>query len=154
MDETKPYRRWYYPGRWDSLWGNSRGEPLYRYYGYVVDYIIETQEQADNAMYDNSAKAIGLPMGKMSPAANKSGDYEWKTVRAARQKDGKDYIDSQDQFLLGYTVPHSTGGLNNNFTYKNFTLNIFVDWALGHSINNNSRNALFHEYICKQLYTD
>ena len=45
--------------------------------------------------------------------------------------------------MLGYTVPHSTGGLNNNFTYKNFTLNIFVDWALGHSINNNSEMRYF-----------
>ena len=34
-------------------------------------------------------KAIGLPMGKMSPAANKSEITNGKTVRAARQKTGK-----------------------------------------------------------------
>ncbi|MFQ9020970.1 MAG: hypothetical protein ACLR6J_05650 [Parabacteroides merdae] len=61
---------------------------------------------------------------------------------------------SQDQFLLGYTVPHSTGGLNNNFTYKNFTLNIFVDWALGHSINNNSEMRYFMNTFANKYASD
>ena len=123
--------------------GTAEGEPLYRYYGYVVDHIIETQEQADNAMYDSSAKGYRPSDGKNIAGRKEIGDYEWKNREGSQTKDGKDYIDSQDQFLLGYTVPHSTGGLNNNFTYKNFTLNIFVDWALGHSINNNSEMRYF-----------
>ncbi len=123
--------------------GTAEGEPLYRYYGYVVDHIIETQEQADNAMYDNSAKGYRPSDGKNIAGRKEIGDYEWKNREGSQTKDGKDYIDSQDQFLLGYTVPHSTGGLNNNFTYKNFTLNIFLDWALGHSINNNSEMRYF-----------
>lgn len=44
--------------------GTAEGESLYRYYGYVVDRILETQEQADNAMYDSSAKGYRQSDGK------------------------------------------------------------------------------------------
>lgn len=123
--------------------GIAEGEPLYRYYGYVVDHILETREQADNAMYDNSAKGYRHEDGKRIAGRKEVGDYEWKNRDGSLQRNGKDYIDSQDQFLLGYTVPHSTGGLNNNFSLKNFSLNIFLDWALGHSINHNSEMRYF-----------
>ena len=123
--------------------GIAEGESLYRYYGYVVDHIIETQQQADNAMYDASAKGFRYSDGQRIAGRKEIGDYEWKNREGSLQRDGKDYIDSQDQFLLGYTMPHSTGGLNNGFTYKNFGLNVFVDWALGHSINQNSEMRYF-----------
>ena len=123
--------------------GIAEGESLYRYYGYVVDYIIETQEQADNAMYDASAKGYRHSDGQRIAGRKEIGDYEWKNREGSLQRDGEDYVDSQDQFLLGYTMPHSTGGLNNTFTYKNFGLNIFLDWALGHSINQNSEMRYF-----------
>ena len=109
----------------------------------MVDYIIETQAQADNAMYDNSAKGYRHSDGKRIAGRKEIGDYEWKNRPGSLTRDGKDYIDSQDQFFLGYTVPHSTGGLNNSLTYKNVSLNIFLDWALGHSINNNSEMRYF-----------
>lgn len=123
--------------------GTAEGEPLYRYYGYVVDHILETQEQADNAMYDSFAKGYRHSDGQYIAGRKEVGDYEWKNRKGSQTKDGKDYIDSQDQFLLGYTVPHSTGGLNNSLTYKNFSVNIFLDWALGHSINQNSEMRYF-----------
>lgn len=123
--------------------GTAEGEPLYRYYGFVVDRILETQEDADNAMYDSKAKGYRHSDGKKIAGRKEIGDYEWKNREGSLQKDGKDYIDDQDQFFLGYTVPHSTGGLSNNFTYKNFSLSIFLDWALGHSINNNSEMRYF-----------
>lgn len=57
-----------------------------------------------------------------------AGDYEWKD----RNGDGK--ITEVDQFELGVTVPHSTGGLTNTFTYKDFSLRIYLDWAIGHTL--------------------
>lgn len=123
--------------------GTAEGEPLYRYYGYVVDYIIETREQANNAMYDNSAKGYLQSDGLKVAGRKDIGDYEWKNRDGSLQRNGQDYIDSQDQFYLGSTVPHSTGGLSNSFRYKDFSLNIFLDWALGHSINHNSEMRYF-----------
>jgi TonB-linked SusC/RagA family outer membrane protein len=123
--------------------GTAEGESLYSYYGYRVNHIIETQEGADNAMYDASAKGYRPSDGQSIAGRKEVGDYEWENREGSLQRNGKDYIDSQDQFLLGSTVPHSTGGLNNGFIYKNLSLNIFFDWALGHSINQNSEMRYF-----------
>lgn len=117
--------------------GTAEGEPLYRYYGYVADYILQNAEQAANARYDESARGWD-PADQQSIRGRKlPGDYEWKD----RNGDGR--INNMDQFELGVTVPHTTGGLNNSFSYKNFSLNIFVDWALGHSINHNAYMRYF-----------
>lgn len=43
--------------------------------------------------------------------------------------DGK--IDDNDRKILGQTAPKWTGGLTNTFTYKNFTLNIFIQTIQG-----------------------
>lgn len=126
-----------------SFGGTAEGESLYSYYGYVVDHIIETQEEADNAIYDSKAKGYRFSDKKKIAGRKEIGDYEWKNRDGSLQRNGKDYIDDQDQFLLGYTVPTSTGGLNNSFSYKNFNLNIFLDWALGHSIQNSSEMRYF-----------
>lgn len=126
-----------------SFGGTAEGESLYSYYGYVVDHIIETQEGADNAIYDSKAKGYRFSDKKKIAGRKEIGDYEWKNRDGSLQRNGKDYIDDQDQFLLGYTVPTSTGGLNNSFSYKNFNLNIFLDWALGHSIQNSSEMRYF-----------
>jgi len=117
--------------------GTAEGEPLYRYYGYVVDYILQNAEQAANARYDESARGYDPADGQSIRGRKMPGDYEWK------DRDGDGRITNKDQFELGVTVPHTTGGLNNSFTYKNFSLNVFVDWALGHSINHNAYMRYF-----------
>ena len=117
--------------------GTAEGEPLYRYYGYVVESILETPEAAAAARYDDSSKGWSSTDKKSVKGRKSVGDYEWKD----RNNDGK--ISNVDQFELGVTVPHTTGGLSNNFTYKNFGLNVFVDWAIGHYINDYSYMRYF-----------
>ncbi|MEH6306052.1 TonB-dependent receptor [Olivibacter sp. CPCC 100613] len=117
--------------------GTAEGEPLYRYYGYMVDHILQNAEQAANARYDESARGWDPADGQNIRGRKLPGDYEW----VDRNGDGR--INNMDQFELGVTVPHTTGGLNNSFSYKNFSLNVFVDWALGHSINHNAYMRYF-----------
>ena len=50
--------------------------------------------------------------------------------------DGSEQINDEDMFLLGYVTPHSTGGMNNTFKYRNLSLSVYVDYALGHSVYN------------------
>lgn len=123
--------------------GIAEGEPMYRYYGYVVDHILQTQQDADNALYDSKAKGYRNSDGKRILGRKEVGDYEWKNRPGSRTKNGKEIIDDQDQFYLGSTVPTSTGGLNNTIKWKSFTFNLYVDWALGHSINQNSEMRYF-----------
>ena len=111
-----------------SFGGIAEGEPLYRLYGYKVDYLIDTEEQAANARYDELAKGWDYKTQTFTKGKKFAGDYEWKD----RNGDGK--ITEVDQFELGVTVPHSTGGLTNTFTYKDFSLRIYLDWAIGHTL--------------------
>jgi TonB-linked SusC/RagA family outer membrane protein len=46
-------------------------------------------------------------------------------------------ITDDDRSILGQTAPKWTGGLTNTFTYKNFTLNIFLQTVQGVMRNNN-----------------
>ncbi|WP_080903232.1 TonB-dependent receptor [Parabacteroides sp. Marseille-P3160] len=111
-----------------SYGGIAEGESLYRIYGYKVDYLIDTEEQAANARYDELARGWDYKTQTFTKGRKFAGDYEW----CDRNGDGK--ITEVDQFELGVTVPHSTGGLTNTFTYKDFSLRIYLDWAIGHTV--------------------
>lgn len=112
----------------ESFGGIAEGESLYRIYGYKSEYILDTDEQAANARYDQLARGYDYRTGKFTQGQKFAGDYEWKD----RNGDGR--ITEVDQFELGVTVPHSTGGLTNTFNYKNFSLRIYIDWAIGHTL--------------------
>jgi len=117
--------------------GTAEGEPLYSYYGHMIDHIIQTQEEADNALFDTYSRGYSPVDDQRIKGRKFPGDYEWL------DRDGDGQITANDQFLLGYTVPHTTGGLANNLRYKNWSMNIYVDWALGHSVNDYSFMRFF-----------
>ena len=62
---------------------------------------------------------------------------------ADRNGDGK--IDNGDRSILGQTAPKWTGGLTNTFSYKDFTLNIFINSVQGALRNNAQLNAASDE---------
>lgn len=123
--------------------GIAEGERLYRIYGYVVDRILETQAEANAAMYDANSNGFSYTDGKTIAGRKNVGDYEWVNRAGSSLRNGEDQINSEDQFLLGYTIPHTTGGITNTFTYKNFTLNVFMDYALGHTVQNYLQERYF-----------
>src|SRR5690606_21445424 len=57
--------------------GTAEGEPLYRYYGYQVDHIIQSSEEAANALYDESSRGWNPEDGKSIKGRKMAGDYEW-----------------------------------------------------------------------------
>ncbi len=130
-------------GNGSQFGGIAEGERLGRIYGYVVDHILETQAQADAAMYDVSSRGYRRSDRQQIAGRKDVGDYEWVNRPGSTQQSGNDIINAEDQFLLGYALPHSTGGLGNTFKYKNWSLNIYVDYALGHSIDNNMQMRYF-----------
>lgn len=126
-----------------SFGGTAEGERMYRIYGYVVDRILETTDEAYGAMYDANSNGFRLADRKSVTGRKDVGDYEWNNREGSALRDGKEQINSEDQFLLGYTIPHSTGGIGNNFKYKNFSLNIFMDYAIGHTVQNYLQERYF-----------
>ncbi len=124
-----------YDGTPFSFGGLAEGESLYSFYGYKHAGILQTTEAADNAYYDDLS--TGYRDGRSLKGRKNPGDYEWYD----RNGDGK--ITDVDQFHLGVTEPVSTGSLNNMFTYKDWGLNIGIDWALGHSIYDEAYSRYF-----------
>ncbi|MEQ9438697.1 MAG: TonB-dependent receptor [Cyclobacteriaceae bacterium] len=86
------------------------GEPLFSYYGYQSEGIFQTQEEIDNSAQSATA-APGVP--------------RWRDV------DTNNRIDGDDRVIIGNPFPDLTLGLNNDFAYKNFSLNIFIEGVQG-----------------------
>lgn len=108
--------------------GIAEGEPLYRFYTFKVDYLIDTDEQAAKARWDVNARGWDPKTKTFTQGKKFAGDYEWC------DRNGDERITDNDLFEAGVTVPHSTGGLTNTFYYKGFSLRVYLDWALGHSM--------------------
>lgn len=114
-----------------------------RIFGYVAERIIETQEEADAARYDTQSRGYRRSDRRQIAGRKDIGDYEWKDRPGSTRMDGRQIINAEDQFLLGYALPHSTGGIGNTFRYRNWTLNVYMDYALGHSVRNDMQMRYF-----------
>lgn len=128
--------------------GTAVGESLGRIYGYKIDHIIQTEAEADAALYDASSKGHRVSDGKQIPGRKDAGDYEWcNRYGSARNEAGDEIINAEDMFYLGSVVPHSTGGISNTFRYKRLTLSVYLDYALGHSIYNYMKTRMIQNTI-------
>jgi hypothetical protein len=115
--------------------GIAEGERLGSLLGYKVDFLIDNEEQASAAHFDQSANGIDPRTGQLVAQGTKfPGDFEWV------DRDGDGRITNFDRFILGYVEPTTTGGLTNDFSYKNFELSVFVDYAVGHTIVDDVQN--------------
>ena len=130
--------------------GTAVGEPLGRIYGYKIAGIIQSQAEADAALYDSQSHGYRRSDGFSENTDSKYkgrkdiGDYEWcNREGSARLADGREQISSEDMFYLGSVIPHSVGGINNTFKYKNLSLSVYLDYALGHSIYNYFKSRVF-----------
>jgi TonB-linked SusC/RagA family outer membrane protein len=114
----------YYAG----VGGTAEGERMYGIVGYKVSHVLDTDEAAAAAYYDERARGWD-PVSKTYQTGRKiAGDYEWI------DKDGDERITPKDQYVLGYLVPTTTGGFNTTFSYKGWELYALFDYALGHVI--------------------
>lgn len=117
--------------------GTAVGESLGRIYGYKISHIIQTESEAQMALYDTQSHGFRRSDGQSITGRKDAGDYEWcNRPGSARRPDGSEQIDAEDMYYLGNVMPHSTGGINNTFRYKGLTVQIYFDFALGHSIYN------------------
>ena len=75
----------------------------------------------------------------------KPGDVKYK------DQNGDGIISANDYTTIGRGLPIHTGGFSNNFTYKNFDLNVFFQWSYGNDILN-ANNLLFNGNAKNQQY--
>lgn len=66
-------------------------------------------------------------------ASIRPGDIKYKDLNGDLQ------ITADDYTIIGRGLPIHTGGFSNNFTYKNWDLNIFLQWSYGNNLINANR---------------
>ena len=102
------------------------GRAFPEYYGYIVDGIFQTQEEADT-----HPRAFG-----------EEGDYNKPGRFKYRDITGSGYIDAADQTYIGSPHPDFTGGLNIDLGYGGFDLNLFFYGSYGNDMINYHRRSL------------
>ncbi|RZK77810.1 MAG: TonB-dependent receptor [Pedobacter sp.] len=122
-------------------WGNFNnaypyiaipGRPIAQFYGYVWDCVYQYSDfnQLANGSYvlkDN------VPNNGQSRATVQPGFIKYKDIN------GDGQVNGFDQTIIGNPNPTHTGGFSNNFSYKGFDLNIFLQWSYGNDVLNANR---------------
>jgi TonB-linked SusC/RagA family outer membrane protein len=103
-------------GNWAVI---REGEEMGSFYGLRSDGIWQTAEAAEAATY-----------------GAQPGDFKYIDTN----NDG--VINAEDREIIGQALPDFTWGLSNNFSYKNFTLDIFIQGSHGNQLLNSNRFEL------------
>lgn len=104
--------------------GLQEGAPLGDMYAYQQLGVYATDEEAANGPTD--MLVTGTDKSKFG------GDVKWLDV------DDNGIIDTRDRVYAGNIFPDWTGGISNTFSYKNLNLYVRTDFAIGHTIYNES----------------
>src|SRR4030043_844558 len=103
---------------------NMEGSPANSFYGYVFKGVYSTQEEATNS---NLVNERNIPY--------QAGDAIYEDISGpAGAPDG--VINEYDKTVIGSSFPDYFGGFFNSFSYKRWTLNVFVQFVSGNDIFN------------------
>ena len=64
---------------------------------------------------------------------------------------GDGIVNQNDMVVIGRCAPIHTGGFNNDFSWRNFNLNIFFQWSYGNQIMNANRIFMEGNYANKNI---
>ncbi len=90
------------------------GQPIGTFYGFKTNGIYATTEEADASGFEDV----------------QAGDVRFVDVN------GDGAITDSDLTIIGNAQPDYVGGLTNNFSYKGFDLNVFLQFSVGNEIAN------------------
>ena len=138
-------------GQWtDVVCISEIGQPLYNFYGYVVEGVYTDLNDLMNSP---------LPAKFMNAVVDENGNvsYEHKDASSLNRtnttwvgdlkyKDlnGDGAIDENDRTIIGSPLPKFTFGWTNSFSWKNFDLSIFINGSYGNKVLNYNAIALTH----------
>ena len=120
-------------GQWNDLVSVTEiGQPLYSFYGYVVEGVYK---DFDDIMNSPRAEAFPTPDASGNLVFDRKttvwpGDLKFKDVN------GDNVIDENDRTNIGSPLPLFTFGWTNTFRYKNLDLNIFLNGSYGNKVLN------------------
>lgn len=105
------------------------GQPVAMFYGYKWAGVYQFSDFDEKTPGVYTLKANVPNNG--NPRANiKPGDIKYEDLT------GDNVVDGSDVTVIGNPNPKFTGGFSNNFSYKNFDLNVFFQFVYGNQIQN------------------
>ncbi|GAA4381474.1 TonB-dependent receptor [Hymenobacter koreensis] len=123
------------------------GQPVGLMYGYVVD--MENGSKGFYTADDFSGYVNGRWVLKQGVVSDRSvtgfsGVNEQVTPGTIKLKDvnGDGEVTTADRTIIGNANPKFTGGLNQQFAYKNFDASIFLNWVYGNDVYNANKIEL------------
>lgn len=111
------------------------GHPLSEMYGYVYDGVYQ-YEDFDEVAPDVFVLKPDIPNNTQERSNIQPGDVKLKDIN------GDGQVTAEDQTIIGHGLPIHTGGLTNNFEWKNFDLSVFFQWSYGNDVVNYNRVKL------------
>ena len=119
------------------------GQPLGQFYGYVTEGLYTAE---DFSSYDAATDSYTLKEGVVKRGNAQPGYWKFKDL------DGDNEITEADKTVIGNASPKFYGGINNNFTWKNFDLSIFLTYSFGADVLNatkltNTKTALTNKNV-------
>lgn len=142
-DHINGYSGWITSSTTDFL--VELNKPLGQFYGYVNDGYYKISDFD----YDESAGTYTL---KSNVANNRTalgnrdpqpGDMKFKKLD---KSDTSMMITDKDQKVIGNALPKFTGGWNNQFSFKNFDLSVFVYFSIGNDVYNANKIEFTSQY--------
>ena len=128
-------------GQWnDVVCVSEVGQPLYNFYGYVVEGVYEDYQDILD-----SPKAVKYPADGVFKRSQTVwvGDLKYKDISGPEgTPDGM--IDEHDRTVIGSPLPIFTFGWTNSLRYKNLDLSIFFNGSYGNKVFNYNAVTLTH----------
>jgi len=121
-----------------NLYVTEVGGPITAFYGLVYDGVYQLSDfetRQGGYTLKPSVPANGIDRNNIQPGDPKFVDFN-----------GDGTITDADNVPIGRALPIHSGGLNNNFEYKNLSLNVFFQWNYGNKIMNANRITLEGNY--------
>ncbi|SMG40665.1 SusC/RagA family TonB-linked outer membrane protein [Sphingobacterium psychroaquaticum] len=105
------------------------GSPVSQFYGLLWDGVY----QYDDFDFDGSTYTLKPTITTNGTTTVQPGHIKYKDLNGDRQ------INDDDKVVIGNPLPKHFGGWSNNFMYKNFDLNVFLQWSYGNEVMNANR---------------
>lgn len=147
LNSGQPYMTSYI--NWDNKYKtvpayiSKVGESAGKMYGFIYEGTYK-YEDFNTSIGANGETVYTIKDGIPHYQANpQPGDPKYKDLT------GEGEINDDDKTTIGNGQPKHIGGFSNNFTWKNFDLNIFFQWSYGNDILNANR-LVFENPASKQ----
>jgi TonB-linked SusC/RagA family outer membrane protein len=128
------------------------GSPVGQFWGYVSDgrYELNDFDVTYNASANTYSYKLKPGIANGRDVALGSKDPQPGDMKLKKLSDKvSDTLSESDKTILGNAFPVVAGGFNQQFTYKNFDLSVFVNFSLGNETYNANKSEFTGQYLYK-----